>query len=308
MRKVLVLMFTLCFFAVGAHAQRLYPYDYDNDGSFRVARLPAIDGPTEPRPVVGHVPEVPEPVISGPADEELIAEPVAADEEVWQYGWWEPLTKKWEGSFELGLNGTEGNSETFNVRFGGKLKRETNFSSQVFEIVYNDQSSNGLNTARNLLADLRIEWPWADTPWSLYVHGLGEYDEFKPFDIRLAGDAGLGYMFYETELSKLKGRVGGGVSKEYGSADNDVKPEVAFGIDWERRLSDRQKMSLVVDYFPSFDDFSDARINTNASWEVVVDPDWGLSFKLSVIDRYDSTPSAAKHNDINYAALMLWSF
>jgi hypothetical protein len=165
-----------------------------------------------------------------------------------------------------------------------------------------------VNTARNLLARGRIEWPLADTPWSLYVHTFGEYDEFKQFDFRLSGDAGVEYAFLQTDVSKLKGSVGGSASREWGSADDDVKPELAFGLDWERKLSDRQKASLEIDYYPSIEDFNDARINSSASWEVVVDPDWGLSLKLSLIDRYDTTPAGAKHNDINYAVLLLWSF
>jgi len=33
-----------------------------------------------------------------------------------------------------------------------------------------------------------------------------------------------------------------------------------------------------------------------------------LSLKLSVLDRYDSTPHEAKPNDMDYAATLLWSF
>jgi hypothetical protein len=40
----------------------------------------------------------------------------------------------------------------------------------------------------------------------------------------------------------------------------------------------------------------------------VVNPAWGLSAKLSIVDRYDSTPQSRKPNDLNYAALMMWSF
>ena len=34
--------------------------------------------------------------------------------------------------------------------------------------------------------------------------------------------------------------------------------------------------------------------------------DQNLSFKLSVIDRYDSTPDGRKPNDLDYALLLLW--
>jgi putative salt-induced outer membrane protein YdiY len=221
--------------------------------------------------------------------------------------WWEPW-RKWEGSFELGLNGTQGNSETFNIQFGAKLKRETDFSTSTFEANYVDQSSNGLNTAKNVIAEGRVEFPFGESPWSFFVHVFGEYDEFKAFDYRLTGDAGLAYALIDTDPTTLKVRAGGGASKEFGGVDDDVKPEVIFGGEWGHKFSDRQKMSLSADYYPNVEDFGDARINTRASWEVVVAPKWGLSLKLSAINRYDSTPGAGtRHNDLNYAFLVLWS-
>jgi putative salt-induced outer membrane protein YdiY len=225
----------------------------------------------------------------------------------WYSAWWRPW-KKWEGSFELGLNGTQGNSETFNIQFGAKLKHETDFSKSTLEVDYVDQSSAGVITAKNLITEGRVEFPLADSPWSLYGHFFGEYNEFKSYDFRLTGDAGLSYAFLETDATTLKGRVGGGVTREFGGVDEDTDPEIVFGGEWAHEFSDRQKMSMNVDYYPSVNDFMDARINSKASWEVVVAPDWGLSLKLSVIDRYDSTPGVgSKHNDLNYAFLVLWS-
>jgi hypothetical protein len=208
----------------------------------------------------------------------------------------------------LGLNGTEGNSHTFNIQFGAKLKREADFSKSTFEVNYIDQSNDVANTAKNLIAEGRIEFPMGASAWSLYAHLFGEYDEFKAFDFRLAGDAGLGYAFVESESTTLKGRLGGGVSKQFGGITEDIDPEIVFGGEWDRKFSDRHKMSLNVDYYPNVEDLMDSRINTKASWEVVVAPDWGLSLKLSVIDRYDRTPGlGARHNDLNYAFLLMWS-
>ncbi len=33
-----------------------------------------------------------------------------------------------------------------------------------------------------------------------------------------------------------------------------------------------------------------------------------LSMKLSVLDRYDSTPDGAEANDLDYSAVLLWSY
>ena len=53
---------------------------------------------------------------------------------------------------------------------------------------------------------------------------------------------------------------------------------------------------------------NDFRLNTQGSWEMAVAPDWGLSLKLSIIDRYDSTPHGAKPNDLDYSTLVIWGF
>jgi putative salt-induced outer membrane protein YdiY len=214
----------------------------------------------------------------------------------------------WHGSVELGLSGTSGNSETFNVRLGAKAKRDTPRAVHTYELTYLDKSADSRQTAHSALIDGRSEWPFPDTPWSFFIHGLGEYDEFKAFDFRASGDTGLGYQFIKNDVSDLKGRFGGSASHEFGGPDDDVVPELVFGAEWKHCFSPRQNVSVQVDYFPNVTAFTDFRMNGRASWEVVVAPEWGLSLKTSVIDRYDSTPGDAKSNDLDYSLLLLWSF
>ena len=45
-----------------------------------------------------------------------------------------------------------------------------------------------------------------------------------------------------------------------------------------------------------------------AGWEIALCKAWGLSLKLSVIDRYDSTPQGARPNDLDYSTLLIWVF
>ncbi len=214
----------------------------------------------------------------------------------------------WHGSVELGLSGTDGNSETFNVRFGAKAKREVPRAVHTYEFTYLDKSADSRQTARSALLDGRSEWPFPNSPWSFFVHALGEYDEFKAFDVRASGDTGLGYQFVKNERTDLKGRFGGSASHEFGGPDDDVVPELVFGMEWKHCFSPRQNVSVQVDYFPNVTAFTDFRMNGRASWEVVVAPEWNLSLKTSVVDRYDSTPGTALSNDLDYSLLLLWSF
>jgi putative salt-induced outer membrane protein YdiY len=261
------------------------------DASAEVLRLPPLTAPVE---------EVVLPAEQPPAEP---MPPLDA----WITPYW-PGWIEWDGSFEVGLNGTEGNTQTFNLHSAAKLKRKTEFVEQTLEGRWIDKSAAGVNTARNGFLEGRSEWPWQNSPWSMFVHGLIEYDEFRAFDARVAADAGLGYKLLENDLTTIKARFGASGSHEIGGADDDIRPELLGALEFERKLSDRQKLSGSVEYYPDVTDFADYRMNTRVSWEVVVDPVWGLSLKFSAFNRHDSTPGGLKPNDIDYSAVMLWSF
>jgi len=173
-----------------------------------------------------------------------------------------------------------------------------------------DSSQDGEQTALNTLFDGRTEYKFGKSPWSWFLHGLLELDDFRAWDSRVSLDSGLGYRWVDTERTNLTTRVGGSTSREIGGTvvDPEWKPELLGGIEFSHKFSDTQKISFGSDYYPNVEDFSDYRLNSHFDWEMIIAPDWGLSMKLSVIDRYDSTPGGKKPNDINYSLLMLLSF
>lgn len=223
---------------------------------------------------------------------------------IWQMAYWDP----WEGSVELGLSGTEGNSETFNVRAGLKAKHKAEFLEKTIELTSIQKSAAGITTANTALADGRLVWSKPDSRWSYFIHSLVEYDEFKAFDCRVSADTGFGYQIIKSDVTKLLVRAGLAASQEIGGPNDELNPELLFGGEYERKFNDSNKISAKVDYYPSIDDFGDFRLNSQASWEIALSSDWGLSLKFSVIDRYDSTPSGAKSNDLDYSTLLIWSF
>ena len=214
----------------------------------------------------------------------------------------------WTTNLELGLNGAAGNSETFSMRFGAHAERKTDVHKLEIDLTYLRSEADGEETANQMFLEGRNEWFTACSPWSVYVHSTTEYDEFRAFDVRMAADTGLGYQFIKDKITSLKGRFGGGFSREIGGPDDDIVPEGAFGLDFERKLSARQTLSAKTDFFPDISDVSDYRINTQADWQVILDEEYNLSLKLSLIHRYDSTPHGLKASDINYAALLVWAY
>jgi putative salt-induced outer membrane protein YdiY len=219
-----------------------------------------------------------------------------------------PPPKLWAGSFDLGLNGSEGNSQVFNFRYGMNATRTTPGAILTLKSNYIYTKSSGDKTANRLFFDGRHEWLLGESPWGIYVHQTTEWDEFKAFDIRWTFDTGLSYHFIRSPRTNLVGRVGPGVSQEIGGPDEEIVPELVIGTTFDHQISDRQKVSLSADYYPAIDDFNDYRLVSQGAWEILLDDSPNLSLKLSVSDRYDSTPQGAKANDLDYAATLVWSF
>lgn len=220
----------------------------------------------------------------------------------------EPPIKLWEKSVELGINGTSGNSETFDTRVGVHCKRESDASIFKFDTDYQKNTSAGVETANRLFSEARHELLFCDSPWTLFVHATLEYDEFRPFDVRWSADTGVGYQFIKTDAVSFTGRVGAGVSQEIGGPDNSYVPEGVFGLDYEHQLTARTKIVLRSEYFPDWTDFGEYRINSRGELNFLLDDVLNISLNMGVTDRYDSTPNGAEPNDLSYFTTLLWKY
>jgi putative salt-induced outer membrane protein YdiY len=219
-----------------------------------------------------------------------------------------PPPKVWEGSVELGLNGAEGNSQTFNLRGGAKLKRKTEANVFANELDYRKDSADSVDTANKAFLDSRWEHLFGQSPWTWFAHLTFDYDEFQAWDTRLAGDMGLGYRLLKRDATQLTARLGGGASRECGGPDDETKPEGVFGLEFEQKLHSRHKITASAEYRPDVTDFADYRLVSKAGWEILLDEALHLSMKLGVADRYDSTPEGRKPNDLDYSLVLMFNF
>lgn len=269
---------------------------------YRTAQLPSgPPSPLEPLPVPEET--VPPPVaLPEDADDEI---PVVALEPPWydpRY-WWGP---GWCGSLELGINGSEGNSETLSFRVGGNFKRKTKKNIMAFDFTHNKATNEEETTQNNVLTNFRYDHLMGDSPWTLFLINTGEYDEFKAFDWRVVVNVGVGYQIIRTDRTLLAARLGSGVSHEIGGPDDAYVPEALFGLDFSQDITKKMSIYAKADYFPAWDDFSDYRVTMDAGWETVLEDFTNLSLKLGVTDRYDSTPNGREPNDFTYSFLLLW--
>ncbi len=211
----------------------------------------------------------------------------------------------WDISFELGLNGQSGNTDTLSFKTGIDIKHETERKLHKYDISYARTRTEGVTTQSVFIFDSRGELKFGDSPFSFFIAQNIVADRQRDFDIRLAVNAGLSYKLFNTEVTQLSTRFGGGFSREIGGIDDNYVGEAVFGMDYERQYTSRQKFTGSVDYYPEWD-FSEYRMITKGAWVFLLDAESDLSLKIEATNRYDSTPNGAKANDINYSLLLLW--
>lgn len=214
----------------------------------------------------------------------------------------------WKKKFELGFNGATGNSEATSLRFKAVLSRKTDYNESKFDINYANTFADSVETQNNLLHTGRTEWFLPDRPWTFFIAEQVEFDEFKAFNVRVSVNSGLGRKLIDNDRTNWKARLGFGASREIGGPDDSYVPELTVGSDLEHSITEFQKLIGSIQTFHDVTEFGDFRLQAEAAWEVIVDPDSNLTLKLSALDRYDSTPNGAQANDLTYAALVVWEF
>lgn len=217
--------------------------------------------------------------------------------------------KLWTGSVDIGMTGTEGNSQNFNFTAATKGKRDTQDQTFTFESLYAFSTADSKRTQNRFFNQARNEWKFSDSPWSVFLDGSLEYDEFWAFDVRVASHVGMAYQFIKSEMTSLKGRMGVGVSRQIGGDyENRLFPELLVGMDFEQKLTDRTKFTSSVDVFPDIGDFSNYRAQSSVALEWMIDPVSCMAFKIGALDRYNSVTQGKKRNDLNYFASLGWKF
>jgi len=225
-----------------------------------------------------------------------------------KFGW--SFLKGWKGGVEIGLNGSEGNSQSFNVHAGVNLQRKVELYDTKASLTYLRASADNEVTKNRFEANLRNDWIFEKgSPWRYFLEGRYEYDDFQDWQNRLTLSNGIGYAFLENERTTLIGRAGVGVRREWGGDDNRWIPEALVGADLSHKLTERQQLTATLDFYSSLLELSDYRARLQVGWEILVDPETKMSLKIGIEDRYDSEPGGdKKRNDLDYYALLVWSF
>jgi putative salt-induced outer membrane protein YdiY len=290
---VIVLALYTCMMNAG-RAQEMLPAP---------APVPALNEATMAPPIA-----ITDDLLQGPPPSLVYEDPADGSGFNWVYPWsWVPRDG-WTNTAELGINGSSGNANSFSFQAGTRLKRKTDINLFDLRMTHNRTQSNGVEKQNNALLYADFDRYFADSPWTMFVKNGVEYDRFKAFDLRYNVNAGLAYRFIKSENLNLKGRFGSGTSREFGGPEDRWVPEALFGGDYEHQLNKRNKWIARADYYPEWGNFTNYRVVSDASWEMLWDEAGNLSFKIGAIDRYDSTPNGRRPNDLTYSLMLLYKF
>lgn len=245
-----------------------------------------------------------------PPETAATSEPLPLEEETmrwyaYPYRW---FTKGWTNHVEFGLNGSTGNSETLSLQTGAEMKRKTDVYTLALDLDYVRTKTAGVLTQNNGRFDTDFDRLLGDSRWSAFSKLGLEWNEFKPFDLRVNMNGGAGYYWLRDDVSTFVTRFGAGASREIGSPDDDWVPEALFGVESEHQVNASNKLKARIDYLPSWSDFADYRLVSDVSWEILLDGTENLSLKLGANNRFDSTPQGALPNDLLYSLLLLYKF
>lgn len=219
------------------------------------------------------------------------------------------LASEMNRQLEIGLSGSSGNSDRTTLRMGFKGRWTHERESFTLDTLYLFNVTDGNRTQNRFDLTARNEWLALPTPWRYFAEGGAELDEFRDYDARLRGGAGVGYKILESDRTDLLTRLGAGVSRTFGSPHDVVSPELILGAEFSHKLTGRQRITASADVFPSLaDNDAELRAVLNAAWELKIDHAQNLTLRLGVQDRYDTATQEARKNDLEYLASLVWSF
>ncbi|UCD76675.1 MAG: DUF481 domain-containing protein [Phycisphaerales bacterium] len=219
------------------------------------------------------------------------------------------MPKEWKSRFELALGGSFGNTDSQAFRTGVVSKRESESDRTALDASYFYGASDGDRTDNRFTAGILHDWLFPESPWFLFADGRYDYDEFKSWEHRISAHIGPGYELIKKEDFTLNLRAGIGVVKEFGSDNDDFRPEAMFGGDFAWQISERQSLEGSTMIYPDLDDTGEFRTFSRLNWAMLVDPDSNMSLTAGLEHEYQSkVDPGVDENDLRIFAGLMFDF
>ena len=202
------------------------------------------------------------------------------------------LLDLWNGTANIGLSLTQGNSETTNLAMGLAAARTSprDKISVHATSLFARNTVNGISstTANAIRGGGRYDINLGRRSFGFGTGDL-EFDEFQKLDLRMTLGGGLGWHAIKTEQTAFDVYGGGAYTKEYFSTDlRRSSGEILVGQDFAHQVSKRFAIKERFVFMPNMSDTGEYRFNFDLS--LVTNLNTWLGWHVTLSDRFLSNP------------------
>lgn len=225
----------------------------------------------------------------------------------------EDTKSDWSQRVTLGLGIQNGQKDSSNLSTIYNAKKTVDKHTVTVDMSYRRSESDGERTVNRFSSSWDNSWLQPDGNWSFFTTLQFDWAEFQKWDQRLVGDLGISYHLiqYQEEDEKfaLSLRLGSGLRKEFQSENQEIIPEGLLGLSVLWTLSEKQTFSADSTWYPDYEDVSNYRVVTNASWNLQLESSGNLQFSLGLLHEYDSVVSEdVEKTNLQLTAGITYSF
>ncbi len=207
----------------------------------------------------------------------------------------------WDSNLAAGVSGSDGNSQTFGMNAKFTTKRETEKNRTAIDAAYFYESDDSSSTKNQATAGILHDWLIPESKWFYWMEGRIDWDQFQSWDYRANVGGGLGYNLIEEDDLSVNLRGGIGFSKEWGSMDDDWKPEGILGADADWKIADNQSLIASTRIYPDLEDGGEFRTRSTVEWKIALDKAKGLNLNFGIVHEYESVVDpGSKKSDLTY--------
>lgn len=178
---------------------------------------------------------------------------------------------KTKGRVNLGGTVTKGNTDTETYHLDGEVVIRTVKNRYTIGAEFDKAEDDGEKTADSAFGYLKYDH-FLNHKWFAYSNASFEKDDFKDLNLRTTLGAGVGFQFFETDLTNLSLEAGlAYVNEDFDEGEDDSYPAGRWAFNFDRYFYDK---------FVQFFHFHEGFIGFEDTNDIFVRSRTGLRFKL----------------------------
>jgi len=226
-----------------------------------------------------------------------------------------PPPPEWKFSGELGVNGTEGNVDSQDLRAAVQALLETPDHRWKFGAGWMRSETEDVKTKEQGYVEGLKDFLYPGSPWFWFLQARMDWDDFQLWDSRFTGGFGAGYTLYDTEAFKLRFRAGLNYAREFNVSETlypdyeDDRWEGLLGAESVWKITKDQSLEGKVTWYPDLEESGEYRIVGSLAYSINLSESGSLALKIGLEEEYDThRVDPAEESDFKYFIALLFRF